>query len=801
ELRRLTGGNPFYLDEVIRTALADPEEGRHLRLRGKIPSRAREALRERIALLSQPAREVVAAAAVLGDVFARDLLASICEPEETGIDAALAEAGAAGLVVPLEPGGRFAFRHALVREALYETLGTGRRVELHRLAGDALEAAGSTSPEDVFALAHHRFAAAQGGERFLEAVDSCERAGRLALAQLGYEEAVRELGRAAGMLERLPRDDRRRMDLLLVLADALLAAGDRVTARETYFRAAELARAVADAEALARAAVGFAGGTGLELEEEERIIGLLDESLAGLGDADPRLRLRVLDCLAIVLDLTRSDPRAERLSAEGLAIARRLGDPVSLAHALNSRCLVLSGPDHVEERLRLADEVLDHARRAGLLEMEIGGRFTRIAAALEFGDVATADREIAAYGQAAEKLRRPAYLWQVPLFAAMRALLAGRFADAERLAEEALRASERGKAAQGPILYLVQLFEIRRAQGRLAELEPALRALALQYPAIAAFRTGLALVYAELGREAEARAELERLAANDFTDLPRDRNWMNAMEELAETCAFLGDRPRAARLYELLLPFAERNVMVAFASACHGSVSRLLGLLAATLGRWSEAGHHFERALERNRAFGAEVLLARTELDYAEACLCRGDPESARRLVDRAASTVETLAVAGLSSRVTALREAMSRPATARLPDAAAPRVPVDGAANLFRRDGDGWSIRYRGRAFTLRDTSGLRYIAVLLGSPGREIAATGLEAAAGADRRGGAPCASPEALAERARINVTKRIRAGIRRIAAHDPALGHYLRGTIRTGVSCSYRVDSADAVAWIL
>jgi tetratricopeptide (TPR) repeat protein len=152
-------------------------------------------------------------------------------------------------------------------------------------------------------------------------------------------------------------------------------------------------------------------------------------------------------------------------------------------------------------------------------------------------------------------------------------------------------------------------------------------------------RTALALIYKQLGREAEARDEFERLATNDFADLPQDWLWLASVTNLAETCAFLHDAQRAATLYELLLPYAERTIVAAYAHTCYGSVSRHLGLLAATMGRWDDAVQHFEYALEVNARLDAKPYLAHTQEDYARMLIERnapGDRDKAFRLLTEA---------------------------------------------------------------------------------------------------------------------------------------------------------------------
>jgi tetratricopeptide (TPR) repeat protein len=159
----------------------------------------------------------------------------------------------------------------------------------------------------------------------------------------------------------------------------------------------------------------------------------------------------------------------------------------------------------------------------------------------------------------------------------MRAVLAGRLADAERLIEEALQLG-RPATPNALLVYGVQLYGLRREQGRLDEIEPAIKAFAEEHAAMPAFRSGLALLCCQLGRLAEARTIFDELAARHFDQFPRDATWLNGMDELAQVCAALGDRERAAQLYARLAPYERHNVVIAFAEACEGSMGRYLGL-------------------------------------------------------------------------------------------------------------------------------------------------------------------------------------------------------------------------------
>ena len=215
----------------------------------------------------------------------------------------------------------------------------------------------------------------------------------------------------------------------------------------------------------------------------------------------------------------------------------------------------------------------------------------------------------------------------------------------------------------------MQLFILRREAARLAEIEPALRAFAEQYPTMPSWRCGLTVLFADLGREADARREFVQLAAGDFAAIPRDLGWFVCMTMLAEACHFLRDQPRAAVLYRLLAPYAQQCVVFGSVGvACSGSVSRYLGLLAATMGDWTAAARHFEDALAVHRRMGAHPWVAHTQRDYAEMLLERGagdDRARARSLLEDALAAAHALGMPALHERAAALARGAESAASA----------------------------------------------------------------------------------------------------------------------------------------
>ena len=118
----------------------------------------------------------------------------------------------------------------------------------------------------------------------------------------------------------------------------------------------------------------------------------------------------------------------------------------------------------------------------------------------------------------------------------------GQFAEAERLAD---RAFEIGREVHGELaigVYGVQMFTIRREQGRLAEVAPLFRRFLDENPGDTVWRPGLAVIASDLGFDEAARKALADMAS---MGLPADARRSLTLSYLAEVCARLSDAARA----------------------------------------------------------------------------------------------------------------------------------------------------------------------------------------------------------------------------------------------------------------
>jgi DNA-binding CsgD family transcriptional regulator len=212
----------------------------------------------------------------------------------------------------------------------------------------------------------------------------------------------------------------------------------------------------------------------------------------------------------------------------------------------------------------------------------------------------------------------------------------------------------------GPGMYGLQMFAIRREQGRLHEAAPVLE-LAARHEETGVWLPGLAAMYVELGMLDKARAVVTRLAPDDFAAVPRDSLWSATGTFLADACIALEDSQHARPLYRDLMKFAGQNLMVGM-TVCFGPADRVLGGLAGVLGRHDDAEEHFLTATALAQRSKSAVWLARAQYEHARHLVRVGDLARAGDLARSALETAERLGMARLAEQC---REIPSRPALA----------------------------------------------------------------------------------------------------------------------------------------
>jgi predicted ATPase/class 3 adenylate cyclase len=667
-----TDGVPLFVEELTKTVLESDllreSDGRY-ELTGPlpplaIPSTLQDSLTARLDRLGS-VRDVAQLAATIGRDFSYELLRAISPLDDPGLRSAMETLVDAEVLYRrgVMPQARYLFKHALIRDAAYESLLKSKRQQIHSRIALVLE---EQFPEMVQAqpelVAHHY----TGAGLIAQAIPYWQKAGEQAVQRAAFSEAINYFSEGLSLLpERTGESNsdqpehelgKRRCELLLAMGEAQRRGGQSLRAQQTLIRAADIAQALLSAELVGRAALGLSYlANQFDLPVAPTAIRLFEQTLAR-SSQDSVLRATILGGLATALAKMGENERAFEYGQQGAEIARRVNDAQALGLCLYGILFALQLPQHAWQRMAYASEMLESARACDSKELIIFALWWRVYSAFQTGDVFIASRDLEEFGRMAEERREPHGLFCVKNFQACQASIRGQFEECERLAQEALAIGQNLELPQVMGLFGTQMFTLHRELGRLNEVEPILRHFMQTTEGAKAWGPGLALIYAELGRTAEARAQFDQVAANDFADIPHDVNWLPCMTYLADVCNFLGDRARAALLYERLLPYKKVAVLMATGSACYGSASRYLGALATTMARWDEAEQYFQDASAMNSAMGARPWLAHTQYQYARMLLTRdeaGDSDRAARLLKDALATARELGMRSLEHRIT----------------------------------------------------------------------------------------------------------------------------------------------------
>ncbi len=750
-LHDLTEGNPFHLDEVLRVLRDDGrlDDGAADGVPVPLPESVRDTLRRRLDPLEPEERELLSLASVVGREFDVVVLQHATGTTAEAVLARLTAATAIDLVEETATAGRFRFAHALVHETVYGDLLPAARAQLHQRVAAALEAhhADRADPPLGELAAHYARAAPLGTAA--KAVEWSLRAAEQSAALLAYGDAITHYERALAALALQTPDERKRLEVCLALGGVAVRAARYPLARQAFDHAARRARALDDKDALVLAALSFAEASPPSGASDPTVIGLLEEALAAVGEADSWTRALALAMLAQALyssDLERS----EALSAEALATARRVGDPVALSLALLYRQVVLSGPGGVTERLALVEEARTVAEPIGFEPALHHGEVARVFCLLELGRVGEAAAAIERMLRDAERVRLPDRQWRALVHRAGLAIFDGRFAEGARLAAEALAVRRDASDPTAVRLFTMQTYLCRRETGELGGLEASIQTLAAEYPALASWRCLLAALLAESGRLEEARAILDALAPDDFAAVRRDFSYRPSLALLATVASLVDDAARARMLYRLLAPFAERNVVFpVYSPGALGSAHRYLGLLAATERDAERAATHFEAALATNARLGARPALARTQHAYARLLFARDGPGDRERAMGLRAAALELAEACGMARLRAELLEltppAQTDAAPDEIPVRSIPRAGADVRA-VLRHDVDFWTVGYGRDRFQLKDTKGLSFLQTLLRYPGRELHVLDLASGGEGLAEGGGRAASGDA-------------------------------------------------------
>jgi class 3 adenylate cyclase/tetratricopeptide (TPR) repeat protein len=428
-----TDGVPLFVEELTKSLLESAgDDG------AAVPATLKDSLMARLDHLGE-AREVAQIAAVIGRQFTFALLDAVAPKNEAELEAALVKLIAAGIVFPEGRGFErsFSFKHALMRDAAYESLLLSRRRDWHeRIARAVEERFPETAASEPELLAHHFGEAGLAGP----ACDYRMRAGDRALSRSAYKEAVAHFSAGLKATDILPDPTermRRQLDFLLKLGPALTVVQGARSAEveDTYRLAAEVAERLGDGTGSYKAKWGLwlhanlGRKTALARDRARELVVLAERSgdddllleayhcrwstsffrgdvAASLGDGrigtntyditrhrhlgeafgghDPGVCAHVVSAMA--LQMSGDSEQAKESVTRGLALAEVLDHPSSLAHALMNSGMSYGLVTDREATLAVARRLTALTEKYGLLQYRAGSLLlTAWATAIDLG--------------------------------------------------------------------------------------------------------------------------------------------------------------------------------------------------------------------------------------------------------------------------------------------------------------------------------------------------------------------------------------------------------------------------------
>jgi hypothetical protein len=302
--------------------------------------------------------------------------------------------------------------------------------------------------------------------------------------------------------------------------------------------------------------------------------------------------------------------RALSHSLEALNEAREAGDPLQLSIALNGRLWALRHSPALEERARLADEMLLASFGLRNREHAVKAHRWRLLVALESGDRSRFVQEMEAHSRDSSVIREPVLLWRSACHQVLHSFLRGDFAEADRDAE---RAADVGKDvnSRGTMnLMALQRYILRREQGRASEVHENFLARVAAAP-----ENIMAQIAVASSSVAVGDPETARLHARLAWQSPRRGALTEAVGLamgllLAEVSVAIRDREMASALREELEPQRNRIAVMGDGLIVVAPVAHVLAQLQALDGEWDRAEESFEVAMLLAARIGAPWMTA-----------------------------------------------------------------------------------------------------------------------------------------------------------------------------------------------
>jgi tetratricopeptide (TPR) repeat protein len=652
-----TQGNPFFVEEIYKHLI---EEGKLFDDDGEfrdgltldendIPEHVRLVLRRRLRRLDEAARQVLAAAAVIGRSFTFEMLQAITQSVDADpLLTTIERAQHMGLLVGSDgPEFKLNFAHELVRQTLLSDISTPRRQRLHLAAAAAIEELEPQTLNEQSALVafHLRMAG-----RLADPVKTAKyfwTAGTVALEAAAYEDAYRNFENAASYKE---IDLRLRAECLQGLVQANRGRGKWQEALRNGYQALDISRELGDDEMTANATaevfrilfVNFQYGAAAEMGERA-LAELKDEPSAGRGN--------IMVALGMVYIVTNNYARAYGVLSEALSLAQRLSNPRLLAAVKTNRSVLNAVYVEIADCLSNSREALE---LTGFNSPSIRGVALQMymTALYWSGRIEEANRIRRELEHLARKFGQAGFLVPPSYIGAWTEFENN--PDLTVLEEQFRQIVERCRSNVPHYTgqSLAQLSLTKFLGGNLpSALDYAREACSIKVPDyLGGFVVGM--TFRPLAYTADRQRAMELLngilleSKLPHEDRPNTFGSWACLVSVVEGLAMLGECEQTAKFYPLLCRLLDTG-MVIF-PWIERFPQTIAGVAAAAGRQWQQAEEHFRTALKQAADLSYRLEQAECRRFYASMLIDRGAPGDCEQARDLLKEAVETYSRIGM---------------------------------------------------------------------------------------------------------------------------------------------------------
>lgn len=827
QLWSATEGNPLFMFELVGMLSRQETASSFV---ASLPGSLQQVIYHHLETLPDDAFQILEHASVIGREFDLTEVASLVHCETEDLNLKLQPAITADIIKPIEHR-RYRFFHIFYRDVLYAALNSADLMQMHRKMAELLQRqveAGQMERLSEWA----RHLDASGSKYRKQAVAAWRQAAQHARSRLAFEDAASSMSKALNSFGAGPdADPAERCELMIELAQLTLEKGSIEEGQVLCQDAFLLARTLEHAELAANAALTY-GSVFVIANVDSNLISHLQEALANLPSESTGTRAKVMGRLAAALQPAKRPDVPMNMAREAIALARSTGDEMVLYSTLRSAISALMDFAPADERAALNREYASMAEKTGDATGHFRAFLRLTIDACELGDRHLMDESIENSQQIANRIGLPHYLWRVAAMRAMRSMLQGKFQQAESLIQEAENLAKEAQDSGAELTIPIQRFALqhglpannKRSSDQAAQY---LMGIIERRPSLAPFiKPILANHLQSQGEAAHARAMCTPdVIKAAFTS--GDRCSAQAIGKYALHC---DDQQLAQSAYENLLPSSGRcGNLGTMGSVWIGPIDETLGELASAAGEISDARSHFHNALKTAESMGAIPSVIRIHH-----CLMKLEHDSA----DNARAKFHQEQIAHLQNQL-----------ESHLPEHELSEQSIRTHHFLkLTLEGEFWKIEYRSQTTLIKNSKGMQMLAKLVAQPGHQfhvldLSSPGntlttkpddaiplLDEKARDDYRQrlkaidhaleesealndigrsealreekdfltneisrafglGGRARPGKSAAEKARVNVQRRLRDAINRITTQLPEAGNYLNNTVKTGSFCSY------------